>query len=153
MLLQFAAGLGLGLAVEHRRLPGRLAGTALIAGGLGLWVLEGALGVFTELWRPLLWGVPAFLVVAGVLSLETGGGLARLPRPLKRGFEVTGEASYAIYLLHLPATALIAHSLGWAHPWLFAPASLVASILAGLAGRAYIERPLLLALRRRFRAI
>lgn len=153
MLLQFAAGLGLGLAVEHRRLPGPVVGMLMVACGLGLWVLEDALGIFTELWRPLLWGVPAFLVVGGALSLETGGGLAHLPRPLKRGFEVTGDASYAIYLLHLPATALIAHSLGWAHPWLFAPAALAASILAGLAGRAYVERPLLLALRRRFRAI
>ncbi len=153
MLLQFAAGLGLGLAVEHRRLPAPTVGAAMIAGGLGLWILEGVLGIFTELWRPLLWGVPAFLVVGGALSLEVGGGLAHLPRSLKRGFEATGEASYAIYLLHLPATALIAHSLGWAHLWLFAPASLAASILAGLAGRAYVERPLLLALRRRFRAV
>jgi len=99
--------------------------------------------VFTELWRPLLWGAPAFLLVAGGLSLEVGGALRRLPRSWTRPVLALGDASYAIYLLHLPATAVVAHTLGYARPWLFLPLALAASIGAGLAARAWIERPLL----------
>jgi peptidoglycan/LPS O-acetylase OafA/YrhL len=70
---------------------------------------------------------------------------------------VLGDGSYAIYILHLPATALIAHTLGYARPWLFLPAAVAASLAAGLAGRAFVEKPLLECLRgapgRRGRAI
>ena len=157
MLLQFAAGLGLGLAAEHRRLPGPIVGAALVLAALGVWAIEGALRLFTELWRPLVWGAPAFLMVAGGLSLEMGGALRRLPRPFTRAVLGLGDASYAIYLLHLPATAVVAHTLGYARPWLFLPISMAASIGAGLAARAWIERPLLRltrqAVRPRVRAI
>ena len=153
MLLQFAVGLGLGLAAEHRRMPGPIIGAALVAAAIGVWSLEAVLGVFTELLRPLLWGVPAFLLVAGGLSLELGGALKRAPRALVRALMSLGDASYAIYLLHLPATALVAHTLGYGRPWLFLPVAVIISVMAGLAGRAWLERPLLTFLRARFRAI
>jgi exopolysaccharide production protein ExoZ len=147
MLLQFAAGVGLGLAVQRGRLPGRAGSAALFLAGVGLWALEGALGLFTELWRPLLWGVPAVMVVGGGLGVEIAGALPGIPRVVGRGLMALGDASYAIYLLHLPATAVVAHTLGYAHPWVFLPASLAASILAGLAARAWLEKPLLRATR------
>ncbi|MEO9189909.1 MAG: hypothetical protein ABI224_07880, partial [Acetobacteraceae bacterium] len=50
-------------------------------------------------------------------------------------------------LVHLPATALIAHTLGYDRPWLFVPAALAASIAAGLIARAWVEKPLLRVLR------
>jgi len=59
-----------------------------------------------------------------------------------------GDASYSIYLWHLPAAAVVAHALGTVHPWLFVPAALAASIAAGLAGRALVEKPLIELLRR-----
>jgi exopolysaccharide production protein ExoZ len=153
ILLQFAAGLGLGLALEHRRLPGPALGVVLAGCGLGLLGAESALHLFTELWRPLLWGVPAVLIVAGGLSFEAGGGLRGLPTPVERAVRTAGDASYSLYLWHLPATALVAHSVGFERPWLFAPLAVAASIAAGLAGHRYIERPIARRWRRRVTAI
>ncbi len=153
MLLQFAAGWGLGMAVERLPWIPRAAGAAMMAAALGLWAGEAVFHLFNELWRPLLWGVPALLTVAGALTLETGGP-ARAARPPRRGRALAvrialtlGDASYAIYILHLPATAIVAHTLGWGHMWLFLPAALAASTAAGLAARAWVEKPLLRALR------
>ncbi len=144
MLLQFAAGVGLGLAVEHRALPkSALAGAALIVAALGLWVAGQTGGMFTELWRPLLWGLPALLTVAGGLTLELRPGARPAPPRTARLITTLGDASYATYLLHLPATALVAHTLGWGRPWLFLPAAMAASLIAGLAARAWVEKPVL----------
>jgi exopolysaccharide production protein ExoZ len=143
MLLQFAAGVGLGIAVESRLRPPRWMGAAMILTALAGWTTVQAGGLFTELWRPLLWGVPAFLTVAGALTLELNPRAQPLPAPAARAARGLGDASYAIYILHLPATALVAHTLGWSHPWLFLSAAMAASIAAGLAGRAWVEKPLL----------
>jgi exopolysaccharide production protein ExoZ len=151
MLLQFAAGMGLGVAAEYRRLPSIAVGWAMIAIALVIWAVERPLGLFTELWRPLLWGIPAWLTVTGALAIECGGGLARLPPRIAHALKTLGDASYATYLAHLPATALVAHSLGWSHPWLFLAISLVVSAAMGLAFRAWIERPMLSVSRRLFR--
>jgi exopolysaccharide production protein ExoZ len=148
MLLQFAAGVGLGVAAQAGRLPSRAWGPALILGAVLLWTLVQAGGLFTELWRPLVWGVPAVLTVAGALSIELGGRPLRPVGRWRRPALILGDASYAIYLFHLPATAVIAHTLGYADPWLFLSVSMAVSILAGLAARAWIETPLLRALRR-----
>jgi exopolysaccharide production protein ExoZ len=154
MLLQFAAGVALGIVVEHDLLPPRYVGILMILAALGLWTAVEAGGLFTELWRPLLWGAPAALTVAGALTLELGGGVSkrgpppsRPARAVETTVRVLGDGSYAIYILHLPATALVAHTLGWSHPWLFLTVSLAASIAAGLAGRAFVEKPLLRKLR------
>ena len=138
MLWQFAAGLGLGVALEHDALPARWWGVALIGAALAVWIVIQSSGMFVELWRPFFWGVPATLLVAGALSLEAHGGVREWP-PLKR----LGDASYAIYLFHLPAVAVVAHTLGFRNPWLFLPASLLAAIGAGLAAHLWVEKPLL----------
>ena len=147
MLLQFAAGVGLGIAVETRLRPPRWAGGAMILTALAWWTAVQAGGLFTELWRPLLWGVPAFLTAAGALTLELNPRARPLPAVAAWAARGLGDASYAIYILHLPATALVAHTLGWSHPWLFLSAAMAASIAAGLAGRAWVEKPLLAWLR------
>jgi exopolysaccharide production protein ExoZ len=149
MLLQFAAGVCLGIAVENGLSPARWMGAAMILAALAWWTAVQAVGLFTELWRPLLWGVPAFLTVAGALGLELGPSAIRAPAWTARAARVLGDASYAIYILHLPASALAAHTLGYTRPWLFLPAAMAASIAAGLAGRAWVEKPLLERLRAR----
>jgi peptidoglycan/LPS O-acetylase OafA/YrhL len=153
ILLQFAAGVGLGLAVEHRTLPGVGSSAAMVLAAFAAWGLEVRLGLFTELWRPLLWGAPAALLVAGALGLESAGAASRLSGSPGKVLQKLGDASYAIYLLHLPATALVAHTLGYAHPWLFLPIALAASVSAGLLVHAIVERPLLALLRSGVRAI
>jgi len=147
MLLQFAAGVWIGEAMRRRALPAAAWGVAMIVAAFGFWTVIQAGGLFLELWRPLQWGLPAALLVSGALTLEMRG---RLPcwAPLKR----LGDASFAIYLIHMPATALVAHALGPQIPWLFPPAALIVSIAAGLAVHVFVERPLTARLRSLFHA-
>jgi exopolysaccharide production protein ExoZ len=142
MLLEFAAGVWLGKLYETGGLPGRAWGLVLAALGVGIFTILEVIGFINELWRPLLWGVPAALIVAGALSFEARGRVIR-----SSVLKILGDASYAIYLVHLPATALIAHTLGYGRPWLFIPAAMAASIAAGLICRAWVEKPLLALLR------
>jgi exopolysaccharide production protein ExoZ len=151
MLLQFAAGVGLGVLAQRGRLPSRPWGAGLIVAALLVWVLIQEGGLFTELWRPLVWGVPAALTVAGALSIELSGKPLRAPQVLSRPALLLGEASYSIYLFHLPATAVIAHTLGYGDARVFLPVSMAVSIAAGLAAHVWIEKPLLALLRRPFR--
>ena len=146
MLLQFAAGIVLGWIDERGGLPGPRAGAAMLAAALAIWVALPAFGWFSELWRPLQWGVPALLTVGGALALERSGAV-RAPAGLKRAALALGDASYAIYILHLPATAIVAHLMGPHRSWLLLPEALAFSALVGLAAHRFVERPLLKALR------
>ncbi len=148
MLLQFAAGAGLGAAAAHGQLRSRALGAVMLAAALATWIAVRPGAVFTELWRPLLWGVPAVLTVAGVVSLERGGAFAGLSERVRDAAVWFGDGSYAVYLMHLPATAIVAHTVGWSQVWLFLPLSIAASFAAGLAARAWVEKPLLNLLRR-----
>ncbi len=142
MLLEFAAGVWLGKLLESGRLPGPRWGFTLAALGVCAYTALEITGFINELWRPLLWGVPAVAIVAGALCLEGRGGVFR-SGALKTALKTLGDASYAIYLVHLPATALIAHTLGYGRPALFVPAAFAASIAAGLICRAWVEKPLI----------
>ena len=137
MLLQFAAGVWLGVAMQQRLLPGRAWGFALLLLGSAMFAALQITGFTNELWRPLIWGTPAALLVGGALCVEADGGVAKTSPAL-----AVGDASYALYLVHLPATALIAHTLGWRVPWLFITASLCVSLAGALACHAWLEKPL-----------
>jgi exopolysaccharide production protein ExoZ len=143
MLLQFAAGVWLGVAMETGALPGRAWAVAWMLVGAGLFAALQISGFVNELWRPLLWGAPATLLVMGALGVEADGGVPRLGGAL-----ALGDASYALYLVHLPATALIAHTLGWREPWLFVILATLFSIACALACHAWLERPMIAAVRR-----
>ena len=142
MLLQFAAGVWLARRgqIGRRILPE--IGAALAAIGLALLVAQGLTGLRSDLWRPLLWGVPAAMIVAGAVALEPVARLAP-PRPL---FWL-GDASYAIYLCHFIAVALVARLAGVSPSWRFVPAAVAASLAAGLVFHRFVERPLIAAAR------
>ncbi len=149
MLLQFAAGVALGWVAEHDALPGARAGLAMVLSGAVLLTLIQTQGLFVEFWRPFQWGAPALLLVAGAVTIEEGLPARTAPTPAGRLAVTLGDASYAIYVLHLPVTALLAHTVGARQPALFVVVSLIASTLAGLAGHILVEKPI----RRRLRAI
>lgn len=148
MMLEFAGGLWLARLVRARILPGPGLAAGLAALGLLAFGLTNSGAFADSLLRPLTWGVPAVLLVAGAVGLEEAGRTPRLP-----WLKALGDASYSIYLCHAPATALVAHTLGTSDLRLFIPAGVAASVAAGLACRALVEKPLLALLRRREEAV
>ncbi len=147
MFLQFIAGVWLAQARRARRLPGAAAGWTLAGLGLVIFGLLSPLDLYDKLWRPLLWGAPALLLVAGVVSAETAKGFADV------GFlRLLGDASYSIYLTHVVVIQLLSHVLN-AGLLSFAPIAFAVSVAAGLAVYALLERPLLVRLRGRPPAI
>ncbi len=145
MLLQFVAGAWLGQAWLRGRLPGKAVGWALIVIGVDLFAAQQIMRwhmprmvTMLDLWRPFLWGIPAFLIVAGAVSVEAAGGVQEA-RPL----HVLGDASYSLYLCHWWVIALIARVVPTTQPWLFMPVAIAGAVAVGLACRQGLEKPLL----------
>jgi len=137
LMLEFLAGVLLAKASSRGLLPGREMGWGLLAAALCWYGLLMATRTEWDLWRPLFWGLPALLLVAGLVSLETSGGLPEI-RPLT----ALGDASYSLYLLHPLVIGAVAVSLGTWRLWLFLPLALGLSCsLAWLSWRGF-ERPL-----------
>lgn len=102
----------------------------------------------TSLARVVYWGLPWALVALGYLLLEPR--LAARLSPWRRGVRLTGEASYALYLVHmspllLAETLLPANAL---QPDLLILLLLATSWTMGVAAHLWVERPLLSALSR-----
>ncbi len=145
MLLQFAAGAWLGQAWLARRLPGKVIGWGLIVVGVDLLAIQQILRlhapemvILLDLWRPFLWGIPAVMLVAGAVSVEADGGVFA-SRPLR----ILGDASYSLYLCHWVVIALITRVVPTTQPWLFIPVAVGGALVAGLACRQGVEKPLL----------
>ena len=136
MMLQFMAGFLIAKAHAHNQLPRHGAGWGLILAGLVAYFGLSGFDLYASLWRPLLWGAPAALIVAGALSLERGVKARRLPTTL-------GDASYAIYLCHWPVVVMLAKIMGVSRVWVFAPSAILAALAVGLLYWRMVERPLL----------
>jgi len=144
MFVQFIAGVWL----AHWRMNGALAdrrtGWTMAAAGVLLFAGLQIFGIYDNLWRPLLWGAPAFLIVMGLVSVEAHGGLPSI-RPLK----LIGDASYSIYLAHVVVTQLLTHVLNSGAFWPFVPVAVGLSLAAGIACYYAVECPLIALFRRR----
>lgn len=153
LLLEFM--LGCCVALHVGRLGRRVSIATLVVGMLGFGAGLGAL-ITTEQEFPLGWGrvlvfgTASALIVAGLVGMERNGH-RRVPRPLV----ALGDASYSLYLCHVPVIAvaglawqtLIAASAPEAHAaallWGFA-----AALAAGILSYHLIEVPLLRVSRR-----
>jgi len=141
LLLEFVAGVWLGKAWRTGRLPGRGVGWAMIVLGLAGFIAVGVSGIDVERARALLWGVPAFLLVAGAVSVEQAGPIPALP-PLR----ALGDASYSVYLVHglaISAAFRLLQKAGVTSVPLLLAASLVAGVAAGLLAYRLAEKPLM----------
>lgn len=141
LVAEFLLGVGLALWGQRRTAFG---GVALLAGlaVLGWFWVTGPAGLDTRIvgpeawWRVLFWGVPAALIVYGALQFEAVFR-ARWAVP----FVFLGEASYALYLLHVPLIHVVKNIAGG---WAGAPIlALALCVGAAAALYAYIERPML----------
>lgn len=133
LALEFLMGVLVARLPRHRALglliPLGLSLFALTSPGIG--DVEASLGPQWALSRVLQWGVPAALVVWGVLSLERLFKHRRFDLPV-----AIGDASYSIYLFH-PLAAL-----GLAFTW---PIRLGIALATGWAMHILVERKLLAA--------
>jgi len=120
--------------------------TALVVAGFAV-ILAAPMG--SEPLRVLTWGVPAFAIVAGAVSLEplVAGALPRWMLAL-------GDASYSIYLSHgfvLPTLMLLIGGFVSSNLWaegMTIVLCLVVSSIAGWIVFFLVENPMLLLLRR-----
>ena len=99
--------------------------------------------------RVALFAIPAGLVVYGAIGVEMRRGLV-FPSPVRR----LGDASYSLFLIHVPALTLMSFLLAGrvpTTPWVHALtllAVLVVVVCGALACYAVVERPLQVAARR-----
>lgn len=131
MTLEFLMGVAIA-GLPRRALLGFLvpAGIALFAlTSPAIGDVDSTLHPQWALWRALLWGCPAALVVWGALSLEPLFARQLFDLPV-----AVGDASYSIYLFH-PLVAF-----GLALPWIV---RLVLGIAIGCAMHLLVERRLM----------
>ena len=96
-LLEFVAGLWLGMLWERDRLPRATWGAAAALGGLIMFIADQAfLDGQPVAWRVIFWGLPSAMTVAGFLTIERRWGIGR-----SRTLLLLGNASFAIYLVNI----------------------------------------------------
>ncbi|WP_439816702.1 acyltransferase family protein [Zavarzinia sp. CC-PAN008] len=138
---------GLGAALLHRRISGHL-GVGLLAAGLALiayvWVAALRDDAREDALITIGMGLGAVLTILGAVACERAG-LLRVPRWLA----FLGQASYAIYLVHMPAISLLAKVMvalapmtAWS-PWPVFAVLAAWGLAAGIAFHLWVERPLL----------
>jgi exopolysaccharide production protein ExoZ len=146
IVVEFVFGVALAKwTLRGFRLPPAMAGIFVLA-GFGLIL---TLPMVSENTRVLSWGIPAFAIVAGAVSLEP------LVAPLLPRWLLTlGDASYSIYLSHgfvLPVLGLAFSEIVSPGLWTEALTIVLCLVFSALVGRGVfilIESPMLRALRR-----
>lgn len=139
ILLEFGAGVWLGKLWSENRLPSARVGWALAALGLLGFAAVAVAGLEVSTFRVLLWGIPAFFLVAGAVSVERRG-----PVPHWWPLRALGDASYSVYLVHglaISATVRALAMVGLDTPAAIMAGSLVVGTVAGLAAYELIEKP------------
>jgi peptidoglycan/LPS O-acetylase OafA/YrhL len=159
IVAEFALGMAVGLLQRSGvtlRAATRLVLVAIAVGALAVTAF-GPFADFPSWARPIVWGLPAMLIVAAC---------ALRPEPTRPGLSLAGRiaialgnASYAIYLFHsFPVRGLLAAAL-WLHldalvagaaaSWLFVLLAVLGSIALALAIHYAFERPVTALLRSR----
>jgi exopolysaccharide production protein ExoZ len=153
LLLEFFAGVVIARTIRHVRLP-NWAPILMMVCGVALlrhWFMDiphddEAPRHVVELYRVLVLGVPAMLLVAGAVALESRW---TFPQPLLQ----LGDASYSIYLTHffipgLCAKLFVAVGLAHANANLFVGVCLMLILIVGVVFYRYVETPMLKAWKR-----
>lgn len=137
MFLQFAAGAVVAEIALKDRLPRRWAGYLAIGLGVAGFAIASRFDLFEHLWRPLFWGAPALLLVAGSVTVERAGRLPNI-----EVLRALGDASYSIYLCHVIITELFTKVIPTGL-WIYVPIAAGISVIVGLVCHLVVERPLL----------
>lgn len=137
LLLEFVAGLWLGVAWNRDWLPRATWGWAAVMAGLaGLAAWELRQGRQPLDLRPLVWGVPATLIVGGLLTVERRAGMTHSRLAL-----LLGNASFSIYLVNVFVVAAIWRMLSSAPLPGYFVAAVVGSVVSGVVFWRLVEQP------------
>ncbi len=150
ILLEFAFGVVIGVMLAQGvRFDGPRR-AALVAAGLFALMLAAAYPeLYRVLPRPLIYGLPAALIVAAAALGTHGSQPAGL---LARWGAAAGDASYALYLLHpfviralriaFWRTGLLVWLGPWFGPWVFVAVAVPFCLMAALVTYYCLEKPL-----------
>lgn len=136
LLVEFLLGMAVALLVRQVHAPKWVSGSAIILGATII-VLAG----YAEEFRVVYWGLPAAMIVAGVVWLAP-----RCEGKAGRALVLVGDASYSVYLFQvfaLPGLALVLKRLA-----LLLPADIAIAVLwlcaraMGILCWRFVERPL-----------
>lgn len=133
LMLEFLAGILLCKAWQRGWL--RSAAPLLVV-GLALLATQVGLSQEPRTWRWLVWGVPAVLIIAGALGLESAGRLPSLPVLL-----VLGNISYALYLTHVLVLHVVRPPLHFLPAVVALPIVVAACVVVGWATHLAFEKP------------
>ena len=137
LLMEFVAGLWLVVAWNSRKLPSKQwGGITFVAAIAAFTAWEMLYGTQPLGLRALVWGVPATLIVEGLLIIEQSVGLVR-----SRFLLLLGNASYSIYLVNVFVVAATWRVMRHAPVWAFFVTAIVASIVGGVIFWRVVERP------------
>ena len=149
IILEFVFGMGLGLLyAEGVRLGGAPRAVLAAAAIIALIATTTLDLMAAAAYRPLLYGLPAAMLVAAMAfgrKSPKGAGA--------RSGEAIGDASYALYLIHPfviragREIVLFSGLAGALHPWAFILLALSGAVLASVAVYRFFERPLTSAIR------
>jgi peptidoglycan/LPS O-acetylase OafA/YrhL len=154
LLLEFFGGVVIARTIQHVRLPAWAPIIMMVCGVALLrhWFIDipgdgDAPRHVVELYRVLALGVPAMLLVAGAVLLESKW---TFPRPVLQ----LGDASYSIYLTHffipgLCAKLFVAAGLAHVNANLFIGVCLMLILIVGVVFYRYVETPMLKAWKKR----
>lgn len=148
LLLEFGLGIGIYLLAERHDVLRSVPGAAgLVVAGVGLTLLLTLPRVtgydpndYQSTGRVLTWGLPAGIVILGLVAAERGGLAVRNKVVL-----LLGAASYAIYLLHPIAVGQLFQLPPNRPPlsWLYLVGALAVTLAVSLVFHLQIEAPLL----------
>ncbi|WP_196589670.1 acyltransferase family protein [Burkholderia cepacia] len=138
VMIEFAAGILIGMAIRARLTPSRGISTILICVGIVLLVLHSP---DSKINAAVGWGVPWAMILIGSIALDS----SRLVR--SKITQLLGAASYSIYLAHPFVIWGIEALTRDRNNLVFASAAAL-SILSGLIAHLVIEKPLLSGLRK-----
>jgi exopolysaccharide production protein ExoZ len=136
LMFEFLAGMALAALWRAGKLGNLARGWSMITLAAAAYAALQAIDYRDYDWRPLFWGVPSALLVAGAVDVEAAGKL-----PQSRALKFCGDASYSIYLSHFLVLQALARVFGVGSAWTFIPEALIASIAVGLIARQVIEKP------------
>ena len=137
LLLEFVAGLWLGVAWNKNRLPPAVWGWASVVAGLAMlaaWELRD--GTQPADLRPLVWGLPSALIVGGLLTIERRVGMPHSSLAL-----LLGDASFSIYLVNVFIVAAIWRLLSPVSLAGYFVAATIGSVVAGIVFWRLVELP------------